>query len=99
MNRILPRIDSRLHALPVAAKRNVTRALVGLGLLALGYYFSWWLQNGRVLRPVLMPLFALAVVYTLVQVITAWWTYLHIEIPPEKTAPAGLTVDVFVPVY
>ena len=74
-------------------------AAVGLGAISMGYYYSWWLEPARGFNLLLGPLLVLAVLYNLAQVFGAWYIYTRVAQPQPRRAPAGLRVDVFIPVY
>jgi cellulose synthase (UDP-forming) len=80
-------------------KRRILAAGIAGGVLASLYYFSWWLAEGRLADPWLLAGFGVAALYVFCQLYCAWFVYLHIAWPAPRPAPAGLTVDVFVPVY
>lgn len=73
------------------------RFLVLLGLLSVGYYFSWWWHAGRFSSPWLALALAAAALYNLTQVLGQWTLYLAARrraAPPPP--PKGLTVDILV---
>lgn len=72
---------------------------VGAGVLASLFYLSWWFHAGRLTNPWLAAGFVCAAGYVFCQLYCAWFVYLHIAWPTARPARAGLTVDVFVPVY
>jgi cellulose synthase (UDP-forming) len=68
-----------------------------LGLVAMGYYLSWWRHGGRIATPWLALALACAAFYNWFQVIGQWVLYLFARRRPEPPSrPAGLTIDVFV---
>lgn len=73
------------------------RVLVGTGILALLYYYSWWFTAGIEAAPWLLLLLPAAVLYGLLQMLGNWILYLLAERRPAPPQPvADLTVDVFV---
>jgi cellulose synthase (UDP-forming) len=72
--------------------------LVALGLVTLGFYYSWWFFDGRLGSPWLVSGFAVAVFYGGIQLLLSWVVYLgtHYRQPATSPPSAGLTVDVFV---
>lgn len=72
--------------------------LVLLGLIAFGFYYSWWFMDGRLASPWLIPGFLAAIFYGVFQVLAGWVVYLWIHHRPAtpSEAPGDLTVDVFV---
>jgi cellulose synthase (UDP-forming) len=72
--------------------------LVILGVIALGFYYSWWFQEGRLTSPWLLLGFMAALFYGIFQILASWVLYLGthhqpVALPPR---PDNLTVDVFV---
>jgi cellulose synthase (UDP-forming) len=77
--------------------RWLMRFLVLLGLLAVGFYFSWWWHAGRFASPWLALALAAAALYNLTQVLGQWTLYLAARRrKPPPPQPAGLSVDIFV---
>lgn len=75
------------------------RVLVGTGILALIYYYSWWFIQASVTAPWLLLLLPAAALYGLIQMLGNWILYLLAEHRPTPPPSAGdLTVDVFVTV-
>jgi cellulose synthase (UDP-forming) len=95
----LPRPVDVLAALPERTKRRLLLAAIGLGGVSMAFYYSWWLEPARGFNPLLGPLLVLALLYNAAQVFSAWYIYTRIAQPEHRPAPAGLRVDVFVPVY
>ncbi len=79
--------------------KKILQALMILGVLSAIYYLAWWFEQGRIYRLDLFVLFMLAVIYTVAQVFSAWYIFLHAKHVPSREAPAGLSVDVLVPTY
>ncbi len=82
-----------------AARRRAVAASVGLGLVSLLIYASWWIQESAKYGWWMLLLGAFLVFYVFVQIICAWVLYLSVDEPAAAQPPAGLTVDVLVPVY
>ena len=77
--------------------RWLIRIAVGMGVVALFYYFSWWFVDRRFVSPWYLFLLILAVFYSGMQLVGNWLLYLMAEHPdPPRAPPAGLSVDVFV---
>jgi cellulose synthase (UDP-forming) len=73
------------------------RGLVAAGFIALSYYYSWWFVDGRLASPGLAVWFALALLYSGVQLAGNWVIYLAARRPAAALPPPpGLTVDVFI---
>jgi cellulose synthase (UDP-forming) len=88
-----------LASLSDQSKRRVLFVAINVGVVAMGFYYSWWLEPARGFNLLLAPLLLLAVFYNAAQVFAAWFIYSRIQRPAPRLAPPGLTVDVFVPVY
>lgn len=72
--------------------------LVILGITALGFYYSWWFEAGRLTSPWLALGFIAAIFYGAFQIVGSWLLYLathHRPITPTRRVK-DLTVDVFV---
>jgi cellulose synthase (UDP-forming) len=82
------------------AKVWLLRLSVALGFIALLFYFSWWIVDGRHHNPWLLILLFLAVIYAGMQMVGNWLLYLFAH-RSNRTQPwpEGLTVDVFVTAY
>jgi cellulose synthase (UDP-forming) len=96
---MLKLIYHKLRLLSFKTKRLITLAAILIGVGTLVYYATWWLEPSRVGNFFLAPLLLLAVLYSAVQVLSAWFIYTNVTKPTPKRAKPGLTVDVFVPVY
>ena len=87
-------LSSQIEKLPTRLRLWGFRTLVVLALIALAYYWAWWIQAEPLwLRLVLLP----AAVAIMIQLPAQWWLYLRAE---HRSAPgiasSDLTVDVFV---
>jgi cellulose synthase (UDP-forming) len=96
---MLKQLTPKLHSLSFTTKRLLTMILVIIGLATLIYYATWWLEPNRANSILYAPLLTFAVIYSSVQILSAWFIYINVKLPAPKKAPPGLTVDVFVPVY
>lgn len=94
----LPAARQRLP-LSLAARRQLLGLLIALGVVCSAFYFSWWLEAERLASPVLAGAFALALAYVAVQVYAPWYVYASIAPAAAQRPPAGLSVDVLVPVF
>ncbi len=75
------------------------RGLLVLGLLAAGYFFSWWFVDYRTNSIWVWLWLLLAVAYTSVQIFGNWILYLAARQPVKASPPPVLSVDVFVTAY
>src|SRR5262245_20605606 len=82
-----------------AVVRRLLGVAVALGVAGSAVYLRWWLTRGLALGPWMVPLFAFAAFYVMAQIYCAWFLYLSVDVPEAPAAPAGLAVDVLVPVY
>ncbi|MEM8858500.1 MAG: glycosyltransferase [Chloroflexota bacterium] len=75
--------------------------LVFLGLCATSYYFSWWLEGGRLTSILHLMALCFAVAYGLMQMIAGWFVYLGApyRIQTKGGLPKDLSVDVFVTAF
>jgi cellulose synthase/poly-beta-1,6-N-acetylglucosamine synthase-like glycosyltransferase len=93
----VPQWVLKLRHLSPAIKKRITMGAILAGIPAVVFYYAWWpLHGGSILSA---PVFFVSIVYSFVQVFSAWYIYAKIKLPPPRTAPPGLSVDVFVPVY
>lgn len=72
--------------------------LVVCGIVALVYYYSWWLEAGRLRSFWLAAGFGMALCYGTTQLLANWLLYLatHHRSPAPKPTTFSTTVDVFV---
>jgi cellulose synthase (UDP-forming) len=89
----------RTAAWSPAARPWLLAAMVTIGVASSAVYFSWWITRGLAGGPWMLPLLAFAGFYVVAQIYCAWFLYLSIAVPAPRSAPAGLAVDVLVPVY
>jgi cellulose synthase (UDP-forming) len=95
---ILPPRRRTLPLTPLARRRTLQCA-TAVGAIASAVYFGWWFEAGRLTHPGLVVAFVLAAFYTVVQIYFAWYVYGAIDDAEPPPARAGLSVDVFMPVY
>lgn len=82
---------------PQAKQVWLLRALVGLGSICLAYYFSWWMDLGRISSPGLILALLSATLFSGFQLVGSWVLYLCARRDPPPLPPApGMSVDVFV---
>lgn len=70
-----------------------------LGLAALGYFVSWWFESERLSNPWLIALLAGTLLYCVVRGVLICYIFSRCTRDEWTEAPAGLSVDVFVPTY
>lgn len=75
------------------------RGLVVLGLLAMGYFFSWWFIDLQFKTIWLWLWFLLAIAYAGIQILGNWILYLNARHPVPNPPPPDLKVDVYVTAY
>ena len=68
-------------------------------MAAFGYFISWWFESARLSNPWMILLLMAAVSYCVFRGFMSWYLFLQCEHPEWTEAPAGLSVDVFVPAY
>src|SRR5262245_47107824 len=86
-------------ALTLPISRRILSAGVMGGVASSLIYYSWWLEFGPQYGTWIVPLALAALTYTIMQIYAAWYLYVHIATPAPIAPPAGLAVDVFIPVY
>jgi len=95
----IPALGARHIPWSESFRRRVLAALIGLGAVASSVYAGWWLRADRLSSPWLLLLALPALGYVFVQIFCAWYLYLRIDAPAPAVPEAGLSADVFVPVY
>ena len=75
------------------------RFLIGAGLAALGYFVSWWFESERLSNPWLILLLMAAVSYCVFRGFFGCFIFSRCKHDEWTEAPAGWSVDVFVPAY
>ena len=80
--------------------RGLLGGLILLGLVALVFYFRWWVRYVGIAVPWLALLLAIVAIYNWSQLLLAWVLYWKARRRPEVHGlPPGLTVDLFLPIY
>ncbi|HEX9029185.1 MAG TPA: glycosyltransferase [Anaerolineales bacterium] len=77
------------------------RLFVFIGILAFGFYLSWWFQDDRLNSPWLVALLFFAILYAMMQIVGNWLLYLF-AYRSSQAAPQILnrpSVDVFVTAF
>ena len=82
--------------LTVSGSVLVEIALVIIGIMALGYYFSWWFEDSRFTSLWLLFILFCAVLYSSIQLLGNWLLYLRARRSTPALFNTDLTVDVFV---
>jgi len=74
------------------------RGLVGLGVVALVYYYGWWFTGGRLTSIWLVLGLIFAILYGVAQLLGSWLLYLAARrlVAPILADDEALSVDVFV---
>jgi cellulose synthase/poly-beta-1,6-N-acetylglucosamine synthase-like glycosyltransferase len=87
---------ARRISFPASGVRGILAVI--LGLIALGYYYSWWFLDGRLSSPWLICGLLGAVFYGTVQLLGSWLVYLGIPYRLSSACPPSeeLIVDIFV---
>ena len=80
-------------------QRGKIYVLIVAGMAAFGYFISWWFESDRLSNPWLILLLVAAVSYCVFRGFMSSYLFLRCEHPEWTEAPAGLSVDVFVPAY
>lgn len=79
--------------------RPAEHALLGmllfLGLVSVLGFGRWWFQARHVNQPVLFALLSAATWYGVSRIVVGWYNCFHLEQPPERPAPPGLSVAIF----
>ena len=72
--------------------------LVIIGVVTLGYYYSWWFLDGRLSSPLLLLGLAIGLSYGFLQILGSWLLYLatHRRTNEVKPLNEALTTDVFI---
>ena len=86
----------RRRAAPVTAGwRVLVGVLIFFGLQSVVLFAWWWFRAEHVSNRVLFAMLSAAVWYGVFRMLVGWYNYFHIEQPPPKRAPDGLSVAVF----
>lgn len=70
--------------------------LVILGVISLGFFYSWWFAEGRITSPWLLLILLCAILYGGVQLLGNWLLYLKARRTTPPSPTEDLTVDIFV---
>jgi cellulose synthase (UDP-forming) len=84
------------RAAPITtAARAVLGILIFFGLQSVVLFGVWWFRAEHVSNRVLFVLLSAAVWYGVFRILVGWYNVFHLEQPPEKPAPEGLSVAIF----
>lgn len=77
------------------ASRVLLGVLIFLGLQSVVLFALWWFRAEHVGNGPLFVLLSAAVWYGVFRILVGWYNFFHIEQPPARRAPDGLSVAVF----
>jgi cellulose synthase (UDP-forming) len=77
------------------ASRVLLGVLIFFGLQSVVLFALWWFRAEHVGNGPLFVLLSAAVWYGVFRILVGWYNFFHIDQPPAKTAPDGLSVAVF----
>jgi len=84
------------RAAPVStASRVLLGVLIFLGLQSVVLFAVWWFRAEHVSNRLLFVLLSTAVWYGVGRILVGWYNFFHLEQPPAKNAPDGLSVAIF----
>jgi cellulose synthase (UDP-forming) len=84
------------RAAPVStASRVLLGVLIFFGLQSVLIFAIWWFRAEHVSNRLLFVLLSAAVWYGVFRILVGWYNFFHIEQPPPKRAPDGLSVAIF----
>jgi len=84
------------RAAPVStASRLLLGVLIFFGLQSVVLFAWWWFRAEHVSNRLLFVLLSAAVWYGVGRMLVGWYNIFHIEQPPAKPAPEGLSVAIF----
>lgn len=85
------------RARPVARwERWTLGVLLFLGAQAVVVFALWWFRAEHIGNPLLYVLLSFATWYGIARMMVGWYNAFHIEQPPVREAPAGLSVALFI---
>jgi cellulose synthase (UDP-forming) len=85
------------RARPVARwERWTLGVLLFLGAQSVLLFAFWWFRAEHVGNPILFALLSLATWYGVSRIVVGWYNVFHIEQPPPRDAPPGLSVAIFI---
>src|SRR5215210_1563784 len=89
---------SRHHrAAPVSTgSRVLLGVMIFFGLQSVVLFAIWWFRAAHVSNLLLFVLLSAAVWYGVFRMLVGWYNFFHLEQPPAKRAPDGLSVAIFI---
>jgi len=78
-----------------SASRIILGVLIFLGLQSVAIFAFWWFRAEHVSNRFLFVLLSAAVWYGVFRLLVGWYNFFHIEQPPPRSAPEGLSVAIF----
>jgi cellulose synthase (UDP-forming) len=70
--------------------------LLFLGVQSVVLFAFWWFRREHIGNPIAFALLSFATWYGISRIVIGWYNVFHIEQPPPRPAPAGLSVAVFI---
>jgi len=85
------------RARPIARwERWTLGVLLFLGAQSVVLFALWWFRREHAGNPIAFALLSFATWYGISRIVVGWYNVFHIEQPPHRPAPAGLSVAVFI---
>jgi cellulose synthase (UDP-forming) len=70
--------------------------LLFLGVQSVVLFAFWWFRREHAGNPIAFALLSFATWYGISRIVIGWYNVFHIEQPPTRPAPAGLSVAIFI---
>jgi cellulose synthase (UDP-forming) len=70
--------------------------LLFLGAQSVVLFALWWFRREHVGNPIAFALLSFATWYGISRIVVGWYNVFHIEQPPHRAAPDGLSVAIFI---
>lgn len=91
-----PELFRHRRAAPVTpAARLLLGVLIFFGVQSVVLFGWWWFRAEHVSNSLLFVLLSAAVWYGIFRMLAGWYNFFHIEQPPARRAPEGLSVAIF----
>ena len=87
----------RRAATVTTASRVILGLLIFFGLQSVALFAWWWFRAEHVSNRLLFVLLSAAVWYGVFRMLVGWYNVFHVEQPPPRAAPDGLSVAIFTP--